>query len=249
MTKNISLREWEALSAFLDNQLNEKDRRRLEARLKQDADLQEALSGLRQTRAVLRSQPKVRAPRNFTLTPAMVGQKSQARSVPRTYPMFRMASALATLLFVFFFVGDLFSAAPAVPPQDFALTSDEMERRAMAPPGYGGVDDPGVLMAAPAAESRSAEDAAAAKDNSGFGALTAPEPDLGVARITEESFQPYESVPADAPEGVGMGMGGGIEGLEEQPLIPSRYRLGIQVSLLVLAIAAGLAAYAVRRTA
>jgi hypothetical protein len=56
-------------------------------------------------------------------------------------------------------------------------------------------------------------------------------------------------VPVDAPEGMGGGMGGGIEGPGGEQLIPSRYRLGIQVSLLVLALAAGLAAYAVRRTA
>ena len=73
MTKNISMREWEALSAYLDGQLPAKERTRLETQLNQAPELRSALEDLRRTRSVLRSQPKVRAPRNFTLTPEMAG--------------------------------------------------------------------------------------------------------------------------------------------------------------------------------
>lgn len=107
MTKNISMREWEALSAYLDGQLPAKERIRLETRLNQAPELRSALEDLRRTRAVLRSQPKVRAPRNFTLTPDMVGLKDRpARRAP-AYPFFRLASALAAFLFLLVFVGDL----------------------------------------------------------------------------------------------------------------------------------------------
>jgi hypothetical protein len=58
------------------------------------------LKELRQTRGLLRQLPQRRAPRNFTLTPKMVGQKPP---LPRTYPAFRFASVLATLLFFFTF--------------------------------------------------------------------------------------------------------------------------------------------------
>jgi len=107
MTKNISMREWEALSAYLDGQLPSKERTRLESRLNQTPELRSALEDLRRTRSILRSQPKVRAPRNFTLTPEMVGLKARpARRAP-AYPFFRLASALAAFLFLLVLVGDL----------------------------------------------------------------------------------------------------------------------------------------------
>jgi hypothetical protein len=107
MTKNISMRDWEALSAYLDEQLSAKERTRLETQLNQAPELRSALEELRRTRSVLRSQPKVRAPRNFTLTPEMAGLKAgPARRAPG-YPFFRLASALAGFLFLMVLVGDL----------------------------------------------------------------------------------------------------------------------------------------------
>jgi hypothetical protein len=112
MTKNISMREWETLSAYLDEQLPAKERARLETRLSQAPELRSALEDLRRTRAVLRSQPRVRAPRNFTLTPDMVGIKPKpARRAP-AYPFFRFASALAGFLFLLVLVGDLTGLPP-----------------------------------------------------------------------------------------------------------------------------------------
>jgi hypothetical protein len=58
------------------------------------------LNDLRATRTLLRKLPTRRAPRNFTLTRKMVGQNPP---LPKAYPFFRFASALATLLFVFSF--------------------------------------------------------------------------------------------------------------------------------------------------
>jgi hypothetical protein len=107
MTKNISMREWEALSAYLDGQLPAKERTRLETRLSQAPELQSALEDLRRTRSVLRSQPKVRAPRNFTLTPDMVGLKTRSSRRAPAYPFFGLASALAGFLFLLVIVGDL----------------------------------------------------------------------------------------------------------------------------------------------
>jgi hypothetical protein len=107
MTKNISMREWEALSAYLDGQLPARERVRLETRLNQAPELRSALEDLRRTRAVLRSQPKVRAPRNFTLTPDMVGLKARPVRRAPAYPFFRLSSALAAFLFLLVLVGDL----------------------------------------------------------------------------------------------------------------------------------------------
>jgi anti-sigma factor RsiW len=107
MTTQISEREWEDLSAYLDGQLSPKESSRLEEKLQASADLRAALKELNQTRLLLRSQPAVRAPRNFLLTPKMVGDR---RSKPRSFQLFpamRLASALAVALFILVLAGDL----------------------------------------------------------------------------------------------------------------------------------------------
>ena len=100
MTQTPSFRDVEKLSAYLDGQLKPSEIARLESRLQTDPDLASILKNLRQTRGLLRQLPQRRAPRNFTLTPKMVGQKPP---LPRTYPAFRFATVLATLLLFFTF--------------------------------------------------------------------------------------------------------------------------------------------------
>ena len=117
MTTKISPHEGELLSAYLDGQLAPKERVRLEARLREDPQLHSVLVELRRTRAILRSQPRLRAPRNFTLTPQMAGKP--ARITPRAYPALRLASVLAGMLFVLVLIGDLIT----VPRQPALLQS------------------------------------------------------------------------------------------------------------------------------
>jgi hypothetical protein len=96
----MNQRDLELLSAYLDGQLNSSESVRLESRLKTDPQLASVLTDLRATRSLLRKLPARRAPRNFTLTRKMVGQNPP---LPRAYPIFRFATALATLLFIFSF--------------------------------------------------------------------------------------------------------------------------------------------------
>ena len=100
MTHTPSFRDVEKLSAYLDGQLKPSEVARLESRLQTEPELASILQDLRQTRSLLRRLPQRRAPRNFTLTPKMVGQKPP---LPRTYPAFRLATVLATLLLFFTF--------------------------------------------------------------------------------------------------------------------------------------------------
>ena len=102
MTIQISPSEWEALSSYLDNQLSERERTRLEARLKAEPELRQALEDLRRTRVILRSQARLRAPRNFTLTPATAGVRARrfglfAGWVASPVATLRLASALAAM--------------------------------------------------------------------------------------------------------------------------------------------------------
>lgn len=100
----ISERDYEALSAYVDGQLGQRDREALESRLANERELRHALKDLRQDRLLLQKLPTIRAPRNFTLT------RAQAASIraPRKPGLFsfspfnalRLATGLASLLFV-----------------------------------------------------------------------------------------------------------------------------------------------------
>src|SRR5512143_3674536 len=92
----MNQRDLELLSSYLDGQLKPSDSARLERRLSSDPDLRSVLDDLRAARGLLRQLPMRKAPRNFTLTPQMVGKKPP---LPRAYPAFRFVTALATLLF------------------------------------------------------------------------------------------------------------------------------------------------------
>ncbi len=88
MTTPITPRDWEFLSAYLDGELKDKEKKLLEDRVREDENLRLSLESLQQVRAVLRSQPIQRAPRNFTLTPVMAGMdkgRSQAAPVFRVH--------------------------------------------------------------------------------------------------------------------------------------------------------------------
>jgi len=90
-------RDFEQLSAYIDNQLSPAEKAALEARLAKEAELQATLNDLRRTVKVLRGLPPVKLPRSFTLTPQQAG--ARARRGP-LFPVFRLAAALCTLLLV-----------------------------------------------------------------------------------------------------------------------------------------------------
>ena len=88
-------KDFEQLSAYIDNQLSPAEKAALEARLVKEAELQAALNDLRRVVHVLHALPPVKPPRNFTLKPQQVG--ARARRGP-FFPAFRLAAALCTLL-------------------------------------------------------------------------------------------------------------------------------------------------------
>ncbi len=104
MTTQLSHKEWETISAYLDGQLSERERSNFEARLRSRPELRDGMEELKHTRTFLRSLPPRHAPHNFTLTPSMVQPQ---RETPRFFPTLRFASALAGVLFVLVFIGEL----------------------------------------------------------------------------------------------------------------------------------------------
>jgi len=104
MAMRISERDLEALSNYLDGQLTTGERARLETRLQTELELRTVLEQIRQTRAAVRNLPFLRAPRNYTLTPKIVGERKQP---PHIYLVLRLVSALASFLFILALIGDL----------------------------------------------------------------------------------------------------------------------------------------------
>jgi hypothetical protein len=92
---------FEMLSAYLDNQLSEKDRSKVESALQMDPALKHDFQMLDATRHLLRNAPRLKVPRNFTLTPAMVAKQNPFKF---WMPAMSFSSALAAVLFVLSFV-------------------------------------------------------------------------------------------------------------------------------------------------
>jgi hypothetical protein len=105
----LSRRDVERLSAYLDGELSAAERARLEERIKDNPELRSALEEMRTAVWLMRSMPEVKPPRNFTLTPEMVG----IRERPRAYPIFQFATALATLALIVVVGIDFFSPVAA----------------------------------------------------------------------------------------------------------------------------------------
>ena len=96
MKSQLSMRDWERLTAYLDNQLNPQQRNKIEQRLIIEPDLQSAMQELKRTKIMLRSVRRRKVPYNFTLTAEMV----KPRPLPTLFPVLSITSALATVLLV-----------------------------------------------------------------------------------------------------------------------------------------------------
>ncbi|MEZ4516579.1 MAG: hypothetical protein R3C44_06980 [Chloroflexota bacterium] len=90
----------EALNAYLDGALSPQEQRQLEISLQQDAALRAELEQMRVVKQQLRSLPRRRVPRSFSLDPALYGPP-QAQPSRQLYPLLRGATVLTALLFVF----------------------------------------------------------------------------------------------------------------------------------------------------
>ncbi|HSF82534.1 MAG TPA: hypothetical protein VLA49_14965 [Anaerolineales bacterium] len=118
MTEKITRREWEEMSAYLDGLQNPREKARLQKLLQERPDLRAALTDMRNTRMLLRNQPAIRSPRNFTLTPDMVGARQAKPPRSGIFQSMRLVSALASAVFVLVVLGDVFlgrSLGTAVP--------------------------------------------------------------------------------------------------------------------------------------
>jgi hypothetical protein len=223
-----TFRDVEQLSAYLDGQLPPAEAARLETRLKTDPQLHAVYTDLSQSRALLRQLPARRAPRNFTLTPKMAGVKPP---LPRSFPLFRFASALATLLFLFSLTVNSLPAFPSL--------------NAAAPAAYG-MGGPAPLEA-PAAAAAAATEAPAATAAPAALLPAAPLPAQEAAPTAEAQRLAEPTLAADQAQakiapGEPAAQPPAAEPAFSQPRIPG----GVLWGLLLLAVLAGSAALLVR---
>lgn len=108
LRKSEEEKRQEMLSAYLDDALAAAEKQRFEQLIASDEQLRASLQEQRQIKASLSRLPRVRAPRNFTLDPALYGAPVDS-AADRLYPIMRVATAAVALLFVLVLVLDFVS--------------------------------------------------------------------------------------------------------------------------------------------
>lgn len=212
-----SNRDYEKLSAYIDGELSSREKRKLEERIQAHPDLQAALRQLTQTKKLLQMTPHRRAPRNFTLTPAMVSEikaRGKQSSFTHLFPALSFTSALATLALMISFV---FQLIPGIQP---LMTGKTMADEGSTQPAE-------ALLMQPARESEAQEKAALPAGPAAPAAVEVTEEvsilEAPAARIQDEAAE-EKSIESDLPPVVtwnnpvnsveGYGMGGASTPLE-----------------------------------
>lgn len=202
----ISEQDFERLSAYVDDALSAAEKSALEARLQQEPELKAALRDLRlQTRA-LRDLPRLKPPRNFTLSPqqAQVLRPARPSLFASLFPALRLATAVSAFAFVAVLAASFVTAdrrpltvPPAAPlvvvtqhaeaeqPASTAGVAGTPEAVALAVPSekQALTPDEGTQVAEGLEAARTATDAATAE-------AATPSADFGLAQIVTETPAP-----------------------------------------------------------
>lgn len=98
--KDAETKREERVTAYVDGRLSADQTRQFEAQMAQDEILRAEVAALQAVKQQLTALPSVRAPRNYTLDPAIYGAPDPAYGA-RLYPTVRVATAMAALMFIF----------------------------------------------------------------------------------------------------------------------------------------------------
>ena len=255
MNKNRQkIRELNKLSAYLDNALSVRESREFEARLAVDPELREKLDNLRRTKLALSRLTRLKAPHNFTLTPAMVSERSERKPRRQSFQSaLRMASALAAILLVVMFgaeflLGELRQPAMLTaegPVMEAARAPDETDPQPLiqwGPPGTGGGEVGGMGGDSVAMEALPEEEAAPESES-------LPEEQPEIPQEEAEEVQPPAAKGGDLILGINADEGGEIIDRSEPAAVqqepealpwPEIIRW-VQIALAVIAVGGGLA--------
>lgn len=134
MSRSLSFKEYQLLSAYLDGRTSTREKARVEAMLATNADFKQAYNEFTRLKKMIKAVPQVKAPRNFTLSAAMAPQKPQRFFLA---PALNYAALVTAILFVFLFAGSRFGGLPfaakqAEAPQAMMFSASD-ESAAAAP--------------------------------------------------------------------------------------------------------------------
>jgi anti-sigma factor RsiW len=214
------------LSAYLDGELSERERQRVERHLAQCAACRDELASLRATVTLLRQAPRQPLPRSFVLPPSAQLQQRNYQRWNWAFGALRSASVVVTLLLVILVSGDVLLGRGIVPWMDnrkaaspMALSEEaaplpraalapeagaaELETAADAPAAYAAVPESAPAPMALAQEALTQEAETNAQTS---------EPEVGVQALQEAPVALVPVEPESRPAakgGEGMGMGGG----------------------------------------
>ena len=99
LRKSEAKKRQEAITAYLDDALTAGERQRLEQQMAADPTLRADMEQQRLVKLNVSRLPQVRAPRNFTLDPALFGRPAR-QSNARLYPAMRVATVLVGVFFI-----------------------------------------------------------------------------------------------------------------------------------------------------
>lgn len=114
LAKSAPEKRQELVNAYLDGELTPKEARRFEVELDQDPALRAELAQLRQIKRSLQQLPQVRAPRNYTLDPAVYGVPAQ-QTASQWQPALRVATVLTAFFFILTVALDVFTVSERAP--------------------------------------------------------------------------------------------------------------------------------------
>ncbi len=123
----------EQLTAYIDGELSARERQAFEQELARNDALRADVDAQQQVKLMLKQAPRLRAPRNFTLDPAVYGQRTAYTPsfAERLYPQLRVATAVMAVLLVGVISLEFLSnptAEPAMAPAaNVALVTEEAE--------------------------------------------------------------------------------------------------------------------------
>ena len=139
----LTQKQWQLLSAFLDNQLSEKEKRQAEKMLQTNPAFKNALASLMQVRDILKWLPEHKVQKNFTIH----ATQTEHIRIPGWQKILRYSTALTALLLSFALALDFL---PALSPISQRMSVDEEQAaEVLAPKTAEFADEASVLEEEP----------------------------------------------------------------------------------------------------
>ena len=120
-------------TAYVDGELSTAERSRFKRRLNEDPTLREEVEANQALKAALSDLPRLKAPRNFVLDPAVYGKPARPSFLLQFYPQLRAATAVMSLVFIFSLSLNLWSAPSMSENQQASAPAVAMDEVAMEP--------------------------------------------------------------------------------------------------------------------